>query len=432
MSRPAIAYGLLLASSLAMAQAPSADDAMYRGLGGKDGIQKIVDDLLTLELADPRIKDNFDGFDIPQIKQRLREQFCEVSGGPCRYTGKYHDKAMEGVGPVRDMKSTHQDLQITDAMFNALVEDLQTALEQNQVPNSVANRLIARLAPMHGDIVTAAATTRMPDLGKLLATGGVAQVEGAGGGGITPWALITGYGTRDSWGANAHFTHIGTQDYTLASYGVALGLADRLELSLARQEFKGSLAPLDRLAIQQDIAGLKLKVAGDAVYAQDSLLPQVAVGVMYKHNRGIGGLGALGVSNVRQLGASSDHGYDYYLAATKLLLDDSLLLNGTLRATRANQMGLLGFGGDRGDRMRLMPEASAAYLPSRKLAVGAEYRRKPHNLGVDREQACWDAFVAWFPSKHLSLTVAYASLGQITVFNPQRQHGLYLSAQAGF
>src|SRR5476649_1425558 len=192
-----------------------------------------------------------------------------------------------------------------------------------------------------------------PDMGKFLATGGVSEVDGAGGGGITPWALITSYGTRDSWGANAHTTHIGTQDYTLGTYGMAVGLADRLELSLAKQEFKGSLAPLNQLSIKQDIVGLKLKVAGDAVYEQDSWMPQVAIGIMYKRNKGIGGLGALGVSNVMQLGARDGHGYDYYVAATKILFEPSLLLNGTLRATRANQMGLLGFGGDKGDSMRL-------------------------------------------------------------------------------
>lgn len=270
------------------------------------------------------------------------------------------------------------------------------------------------------------------DMGKFLATGGVSQLEGAGGGGITPWALISGYGTRDSWGGNVHLSHVATQDYALDGYGVAAGVADRLELSLARQEFRGSLAPLNRLRIRQDILGLKLRVVGDAVYEQDSALPQIAVGVLYKRNEGVDGLGALGVTRVQQLGARDDHGYDYYVAATKILFEHSLLLNGTLRATRANQMGLLGYGGDRGDGMRLMPEGSAACLLSRKLALGIEYRRKPHNLAVDKEQAYYDAFLAWFPNKQVSLTVAYAVLGEITVFNPRRQSGLYLSLQTGF
>jgi truncated hemoglobin YjbI len=424
--------GLLLVSSLATAQTPYTEDSTYRGLGGREGIKKIVDTFIPMVLADPRIKESFADFDMEQVSARLQEQFCEFAGGPCKYTGKYRDKTMDGVGTVRDMATVHQDLKITNAMFNALAEDLQIAMEQNNVPSGVSNKLIAKLAPMQRAIVTAQTAQTRPDLGKFLATGGVSQVEGAGGGGITPWALVTGYGSRDSWGANAHYTYISTQDYTLNSYGVAVGIADRLEISLAKQQFKGSLAPLNLLDIKQDIVGLKLKVAGDAVYEQDSPMPQVAIGVLYKRNLGIGGLGALGVSNVKQLGARDDHGYDYYVAATKILFEQSLLLNGTLRATRANQMGLLGFGGDRGDSMRLMPEASVAYLVNRKLALGAEYRRKPHNLGVDNEQAYYDAFVAWFPSKNFSVTAAYAELGDITIFNPKKQHGLYLSVQAGF
>lgn len=148
------AAGLLLACSLAQAQTPYTEDSTYQGLGGKEGIKKIVDTFITLITTDPRIKDSFTDFDIPQLNVRLQEQFCEFAGGPCKYTGKYHDKAMEGVGPVRDMKTVHQDLQITNAMFNALAEDLQIAMEQHNVPSSISNKLVAKLAPMQRDIVT--------------------------------------------------------------------------------------------------------------------------------------------------------------------------------------------------------------------------------------------------------------------------------------
>lgn len=271
-----------------------------------------------------------------------------------------------------------------------------------------------------------------PDMGKLTATGGVSQVEGAGGGGLTPWALITGYGSRDSWGANVHATRVSTQDYSLDSYGVAAGFADRVELSFATQEFKGSLAPLNDLAIKQDIFGVKVKVAGDAVYDQDMLMPQIAVGAMVKKNKGVRGLGALGVTNVTQLGAKDDDGIDYYVSATKILLEHSLLLNGTVRVTKANQMGILGFGGPKGESRKMKFEMSAAYLINRQLVAGVEYRAKPRNLAVDDEKDYWDAFVAWFPSKHVSVTAAYANLGDITVFNKKRQRGMYLSVQAGF
>ncbi len=271
----------------------------------------------------------------------------------------------------------------------------------------------------------------MPDMGKLTATGGVSQLEGAGGGGLTPWALITGYGTSDSYGGNAHYTQVGTQDYTLKTYGMSLSIADRLEVSIAKQEFTGSKAPLNQLDIKQDIIGIKLKLTGDAVFDQDKLMPQIAVGAMFKHNTGVGGLGALGVTNVKQLGAKDDRGVDYYIAATKLFLDQSLLLNGTVRFTKANQMGLLGFGGDKHNDYKPMFEASAAYMLNRKLVAGVEYRMKPRNLGVDNEKDYSDIFLAYFPTKNISVTAAYATLGDITIFNPTTQRGWYLSVQIG-
>ncbi len=274
--------------------------------------------------------------------------------------------------------------------------------------------------------------TLQPDMGKLTATGGVSQIEGAGGGGLTPWALITGYGTRDSYGANVHYTQANTQDYRLKTFGAAIGIADRVEFSIAQQEFTGSLAPLDALNLKQDIFGIKVKVAGDAVYDQTGWMPQIAAGLQYKRDAKIGGLGALGITNVKQLGAKDDHGIDYYLSATKIYLAESLLVNGTLRMTKANQMGLLGFGGDKKDRYEAQLEGSIAYLINRKLVVGAEYRMKPQNLGVDKEKDYSDVFIAYFPTKNLSVTAAYVQLGDITIFNPKKQRGWYLSMQAGF
>jgi len=152
------ALGLLLsvalAAPLASAQTPYTDDAVYQGLGGKDGIKHIVATFIPMVLADPRIKDTFTDFDMDQLAVRLGEQFCEFSGGPCQYTGQHRDKTMDGVGTVRDMATVHQDLKITNAQFNALTEDLQIAMERNNVPSSVSNKLIAKLAPMQRAIVT--------------------------------------------------------------------------------------------------------------------------------------------------------------------------------------------------------------------------------------------------------------------------------------
>ncbi len=272
-----------------------------------------------------------------------------------------------------------------------------------------------------------------PDMGKLLATGGVSEVEGAGGGGLTPWALITGYGTKDSYGANLHYTYLSTQDYRLTSPGVAFGLLDRGEISFAEQDFTGTDKALYGVRLRQSIVGLKLKVLGDAVYDQDSWLPQVAIGAQIKDDEGIAGLEALGVHNATDLGAKSNSGTDVYIAATKLFLDESILANLTLRYTKANEFGLLGFGGDLHNDYQIEPEVSLAYLITRKLAAGIEYRQKPHNLSIDDEHDAYDAFIAWFPTRNVSLTVAYVDLGTIVKpFNPTNQHGIYVSAQVGF
>lgn len=262
--------------------------------------------------------------------------------------------------------------------------------------------------------------------GKLLLTGGVSQIEGAGGGGLSPWALIGGYGTRDQVGANAYYTRVRLDDYSLDSRGVMLGLYDRVEVSIAQQRFDtrevGAALGLGHgFTIGQDMFGLKVKLAGDAVLAQDTWLPQIALGVLHKRN----GEGAL----LRGIGARGDSGTDVYLSATRLLLAQGLLLNATLRSTAANQFGLLGFGGDRHAGRSIEFEGSAAVLLDRHLALGVEYRGKPDNLHIAGEDAAWDAFLAWAPNKHVSLTLAYVDLGNIVIADHQR--GWYASVQVG-
>jgi len=265
------------------------------------------------------------------------------------------------------------------------------------------------------------------DTGKLLATGGVSQLEGAGGGGLSAWALISGYGTRDGVGINGHVTYVGVNDYSLWSEGAAIGLFDRVELSYAHATFDtedvGAALGLGKnFKFDMDVYGAKVKVAGDAVYDQDSWLPQIAVGVQYKHND----RGAI----IHAIGGKSDSGTDYYVAATKLFLAESLLVDATVRETRANQFGILGFGGDKDGDYSTQFEGSAAYLLSRKFALGAEYRTKPNNFGIAQEDDSWDLFAAYFLNKNISLTAAYVDLGNIVI--KDSQHGVYLSLQAGF
>jgi hypothetical protein len=269
--------------------------------------------------------------------------------------------------------------------------------------------------------------TDLFDSGKLLATGGVAQVEGAGGGGLAPWALIPGYGTRDAIGANVHFTLVPLSDFTLRSAGLAVGFFDRVEMSVARQAFDtgttGSKLGLGKgFTFHQDIFGAKVKLIGDAVYDQASWLPQIAAGVQYKTND----RGAV----IHAIGGSEAHGVDYYLSATKLLLAESLLVSGAIRETKANQFGILGFGGDKDRGYSTEFEGSLALLLTRRVAIGAEYRTKPDNLSFAREQNAMDVFCAFFLNKNLSATLAYVDLGDIATIKDQR--GIYLSFEAGF
>ncbi|NVJ97805.1 MAG: DUF3034 family protein [Alphaproteobacteria bacterium] len=263
--------------------------------------------------------------------------------------------------------------------------------------------------------------------GKILATPGVIQVEGAGGSGLSAWAMISGYGTNRQIGGSAHHTFVTTNDFTLNATGVTMGFYDRVELSFTRQWFDtgsagGRLGLGDGFNFNQDIVGAKVRLFGDAVYDQDTWMPQVSVGAQYKK----ADKGAI----VRAVGAQEDDDFDFYLAASKILLDKSLVLSGTARLTRANQFGLLGFGGPNGDNRSLQFEGNVSYLIDNSLVAGLDYRTKPDNLAFAEEDDAYALFLAWLPSKHVSVTAAYTDLGKIALQG--RQQGLYLSLQVGF
>ena len=260
---------------------------------------------------------------------------------------------------------------------------------------------------------------------RLAWTGGVTQVEGAAGAGLAPWALIAGLGTADQVGGSAFATHVNTPDFSLKSAGLALGYHDRIEFSYARQRFEaGTVIP--GLTLGQDIVGVKVRLAGDAVFAPDSWLPQIAIGVMGKKTLDFDAV-------PRAVGARKGEDVEFYLAATKLLFaaaaGRNVVLNATLRRTRANQFGLLGFGGDRGGA-RIDPEVSFAVLVTERLLLGAEFRAKPDDLGALREQRACDVFLAWNPHKRVSLTGAWLDLGSVA--GKPAQRGAYASIWVGF
>ena len=260
---------------------------------------------------------------------------------------------------------------------------------------------------------------------RLQWTGAVSQVEGAAGGGLVPWALIGGLGTNVEVGASAFVTYVSTPAFALRTAGASLDVDNRVEVSAARQRFdSGSVVRGSTLG--QDILGLKIRLAGDAVFDADTWLPQIAVGAQRKQT--------LDFDRIpRAAGAAHGADVDFYLAATKLyfaaLGGRNVILDGTLRRTRANQFGLLGFGGN-GGGYTLAPEFSAAVWLNDDVLLGGEYRNKPNDLHAFRENGAEDIFLAWAPVKNFSVTAGWVDLGSIA--GKPAQRGVYLSLWLGY
>ena len=145
-----LAPALLLAASVCMsvpaaaqtAAAPMAtSSALFETFGGKAGLVKLMDHFMVGLLADARTGPHFKPANQQRIKEQLIDQFCVVMGGPCVYKGA-------------DMKSSHAAMDITKSDFNALVEVLQRSMDAQGIPFGAQNQLLAKLAPMHRDVIT--------------------------------------------------------------------------------------------------------------------------------------------------------------------------------------------------------------------------------------------------------------------------------------
>lgn len=131
---------LMLVLLSACAQQPARDDSLYRELGEREGITRIVEGMLLNIAEDPRIVEHFANVDIERVRDKLVEQFCVEAGGPCTYTGD-------------SMEESHKGQNLTRSDFNALVENLQDAMATEGVPQRAQNRLLARLATMRGQVI---------------------------------------------------------------------------------------------------------------------------------------------------------------------------------------------------------------------------------------------------------------------------------------
>ncbi len=124
----------------ACAGQPPRDDSLYQQLGGEPGVTRIVEGMLLRIADDRRIVEHFQDIDIQRLRDKLIEQFCAEAGGPCVYTGD-------------SMEESHKGQALTPSDFNALVENLQSAMTAEGVSIPAQNRLLARLAPMRGQVI---------------------------------------------------------------------------------------------------------------------------------------------------------------------------------------------------------------------------------------------------------------------------------------
>ena len=135
-----LSLGILVGCAPTGERTVTRETLLYDRLGGKPAITAVVDDFTARVAADRRINRFFANTDIPAFKVKLVDQICEASGGPCKYTGK-------------DMKTAHAGMGITDADFNAMIEDLVVTLDKFRVPEKEKGELLGALGPMKKDIV---------------------------------------------------------------------------------------------------------------------------------------------------------------------------------------------------------------------------------------------------------------------------------------
>ncbi|HEX3860289.1 MAG TPA: group 1 truncated hemoglobin [Stellaceae bacterium] len=137
----AFSAALLTVAALLPGAGYAAADSLYDDLGGDARVTQFVGEMLEIAVKDPRIAQDFDNINLDWLHKRIVLQICSLTGGPCKYTG-------------RDMYAAHKGLHLATLDFNALVEDMQIAMDHADIPFRTQNRLLAILAPMYRDIVT--------------------------------------------------------------------------------------------------------------------------------------------------------------------------------------------------------------------------------------------------------------------------------------
>ena len=259
----------------------------------------------------------------------------------------------------------------------------------------------------------------------------VTNIDGQAGGGIVPWALL-------SSGPTVAYTRISTQNLDINSLAINTSFANRVEVSYARNMLNdnGSTLGNSNNTDNVDNFGIKVKIND----MSDSM-PQFAVGAVYK--KVSGNL----YDNVLSPGLGvNNSSTDLYGAVSKIVNigGKNVLLNGVLRASKADELGLLGFGGGSTagapSGYKIEPELSAEIFAASNVVVGAEYRKMPNfsvagvTDGILHPNSAYDFHVVYVANKTFTLTAAYANLGEVApaVNGTNRQNGLFLQGQVSF
>lgn len=281
-------------------------------------------------------------------------------------------------------------------------------------PSKLVRRALVVLSLLVANVLHAG------DQGELVATAGLLSPNGSAGGGITSWAILSGYGSADSWGGAAQASTVALDDYQLTTLAISVAVNNRFEIFASRNELDlPSRLGVPFGSIAQKTIGAKVRLEGDLIYGD---VPQISLSAYYQDHEDEPLLNALG--GLRD----SDTGVQ--LGVTRLWVDGlghrTWLGHIGLRYDRATYLGLLGHGAS-GTSREISVEAAGAVFINRHLAIGAEYRQMPDVLPGIAEDDWKDVFIAWFPNKNVSVALAYVDAGEIVGL--PSQNGVYVAVE---
>ena len=113
---------------------------LYDRLGGLDAINALTESWVARVGGDERANKKFARTDIERLMKEVVDQLCEATGGPCTYTG-------------RSMLETHAGMKVTAGEFDVVMQHLDAALDELNVPKAERDELVGLLRPMRVDIV---------------------------------------------------------------------------------------------------------------------------------------------------------------------------------------------------------------------------------------------------------------------------------------